>query len=309
MESEVKLTLIVVLSFICILVSCGADEQKTTPNTAPVITLAEILPTHPQVGSRINLRIRAFDDDGDRISYAVNWFRNDRIIGSGLEFYLSDAEKGDRIYADIMPSDGRQSGETVRTTTVIVANTPPKIIGVKLEPEAIVSSTGELHITTEGVDPDADSLSYFCYWRLNDGDRMSDSSTTLYLHDLGLKKGMTLTSELYAYDGDTLSSPYVLEIEITNSAPMLSAERESIPYSPDSIIYVLPIVDPDGDNVLYELVDAPAGLHIDPTFGIVHGSVTTTEPFQISVRATDTEGAFLNARFTVTPPAIPDTTQ
>lgn len=304
-----KSTLIVLLCFMCITMSCGSDEQKTIQNTVPVVTLAEILPAHPRAGSRINLRIRAFDDDGDRISYTVNWFCNDRIIGSGVEFYLSDVEKGDRIYADVAASDGRQFGETVRTTTVIVANSPPKIIGVKLEPEAIVSSTGEMHIIAEGVDPDADSLSYFCYWRINDENRLPDSSTSLHLQDLGLKKGMTLTSELYAYDGDTLSSPYVLEIEITNAAPMLSAEQESIPYSPDSIIYVLPIVDPDGDNVLYELVEAPRGLRIDQTFGIVHGSVTETEPFQILVRATDPEGAFLNARFTVTPPVIPETQQ
>ena len=304
-----KTTLIVLFCFMCIMVSCGADEQKTTQNAVPVITLAEILPMHPRAGSRINLRIRAFDDDGDRISYAVNWFRNDRIIGSSLEFYLSDVEKGDRIYADVTPSDGKQFGTTVRTTTVIVANSPPKIIGVKLEPEAIISSTGEIHIIAEAVDPDADSMSYFCYWRINDEDRLPDSSTTLHLQHLGLKKGMTLTSELYAHDGDTVSSPYVLEIEITNSPPMLSAERESIPYSPDSIIYVLPIVDPDGDNVFYELVEAPAGLRIDQTFGIVHGSVTATEPFQILVRATDTDGAFLNARFTVAPPVIPETTQ
>lgn len=302
--------LFILLMLFFISLHCGTEqEQRTTHDSVPVITRAEILPEHPRAGSRINLRIRAFDEDGDRIGYTVNWFRNDRIMGSGVEFYLSDVEKGDRIYANVTPSDGRQFGETVRTTTVIVANSPPKIIGVKLEPEAIVSSTGEMQIVAEGVDPDADSLSYFCYWRINDEDRLPDSSTTLHLQDLGLKKGMTLTSELYAHDGDTVSSPYILEIEITNSAPMLSAERESIPYSPDSIIYVLPIVDPDGDNVLYELVEAPAGLRIDQTFGIVHGSVTETEPFQILVRATDTEGAFLNARFTVTPPITPETKQ
>lgn len=308
-EPDVKSTFTVLLTFVCILASCGADEQRTTPNAVPVITRAEILPTHPQRGSRINLRIRASDDDGERISYAVNWFCNDRIIGSGLEFYLSDVEKGDRIYAEVTPSDGHQSGTTVRTTTVTVANSPPKIIGVKLEPEAIVSSTGEMRIIAEGVDPDADSLSYFCYWRINDGNRLPDSSTTLRLHDLGLEKGMILTSELYAYDGDTVSSSYVLEIEITNSPPMLSAEQESIPYSPDSIVYALPIIDPDGDNLSYELIEAPAGLRIDQTSGIVHGSVTETEPFEILVRATDTEGAFLNARFTVVPPVIPDRAQ
>jgi hypothetical protein len=286
-------------------VSCGTDEQKVVRNAVPVVRLAEILPAHPRLGSRIDLRIHAFDDDGDRISYGVNWFCNGRIISSSLEFYLSDVEKGDRIYAEVTPSDGTQFGKTVRTATVTVANSPPKIIGVKLEPEAVVSSTGEIRILAEGVDPDADSLQYFCYWRINNEHRLPDSSTTARLHDLQPKKGMLLTAELYAYDGDTVSSPYVLEIEIANSPPMLSAERESIPYSPDSIIYVLPIVDPDGDNVLYELVEAPRGLRIDQTFGIVHGSVTETEPFQILVRATDADGAYLDARFTVTPPVIP----
>jgi hypothetical protein len=301
----VKVTRIMLLAFMCIVLACSTGEKERTHNTVPVISLAEILPVQPRLGSRINLRIRASDDDGDRLTYAVNWFRNDRVIGSGLEFYLAEVEKGDRIYADVTPSDGKQFGETVRTTTIIVANSQPKIIGVKLEPEAIVSSTGEIHIIAEGIDPDADSLSYFCYWHVNDDDRLPDSSTTLSLQELELIKGMVVTSQLYAHDGDTVSSPYVLEIEIANSPPMLSAERESIPYSPDSIVYVLPIVDPDGDNVRYELVEAPPGLRIDQTFGIVHGSVVETEPFEILVRATDTEGAFLNARFTIAPPVLP----
>jgi hypothetical protein len=120
---------------------------------------------------------------------------------------------------------------------------------------------------------------------------------------------MILRSELYAFDGDTVSSPYVLEIEITNSPPMLSAEQDSIPYSPDSIAYMLPIVDPDGDHIRYELIEAPYGLSIDQNFGIVHGTVAETKPFEIVVRATDTEGAFLNARFTITPPVFHGTQQ
>lgn len=309
-ELVVKRTLLILLILCFVGIRCGtSQDQRTTHESVPVITRAEILPEHPRLGSRVNLRIRAFDDDGDRITFAVNWYQNDRIMGTGIEFHLTDVEKGDEIYAEVIPSDGTLFGETVRTATVVVANSPPKIIGVKLLPEAIVSSTGEMQIVAEGIDPDGDSLSYFCRWHVDDQEMLPDSSTTLQLKDLGLKKGMTLNSELYAFDGDTVSSPYVLEIEITNSPPMLSAEQDSIPYSADSIAYMLPIVDPDGDHIRYELLEAPYGLTIDQNFGIVHGTVAETRPFDIVVRATDAEGAFLNARFTLTPPLLPETQQ
>jgi hypothetical protein len=287
-----------------LLVGCETKKSEVAEkaNTPPFIKSVTILPQNPMLGSRINLQIEAGDNEGDNISYTVNWVLNGRIIGTGVEFFLNEAQKGDKIYAEITPSDGRLRGETVRTSMVTIANSPPKITGAKIEPDAIVSSTGELTIVAEGLDPNEDSLSYFCYWTLN-RERLTDSSTTLPLEGFRLKKGFLLIAELYAYDGDTISSPYTLEIEIANSPPMLKPGWDSIPYRPDSIYYPLPIIDPDGDPLHFEILEAPKGIKIEEANGIIYGSVEDTVQFEILVRATDDEGVYLDAKFTLTPPS------
>lgn len=287
------------LLFFC---GCGEDGESGEKNTPPFITHVEILPRNPTLGARINLRIKAGDNEGDDIDYAINWFLNERMIGHGLEVYLADAKKGDNIHAEITPNDRRLIGETVRTSILTIANSAPRITEAHITPDAIVTSTGELSVIGEGTDRDGDSLSYFCSWVLNDTLQIADSSTTLHLADLELKKGSVLTAELYASDEDTVSPPYTLEITVVNAPPILRPGLDSIPYRPDSIYYHLPIIDPDGDQLRFEVLEAPRGIEIDEIQGIIYGTVADSAAFTVLIRATDVEGAFLDARFTLTPP-------
>lgn len=284
----------------------GCGEQKTrqdeTSNTAPFITSVEILPQNPTLGSRIDLRIQAGDREGDNITYTVKWMLNERMIGTGLTMPLTDAQKGDHIYAEITPSDGRLTGETWRTSIVTIANSPPKMLSARITPDAILTSTGDLTVIGDAIDLNGDSLRYFCSWTLDHKKIANDSSTTLQLKKLSLKKGSVLTAQLYAFDGTALSQPYTLEITVVNSPPILRPGWDSMPYEPDSIAYRLPIIDPDGDKVSFEILEAPNGIRIDTAQGIVYGSAAETLAFKILVRATDSEGAYLDAQFTVTPP-------
>ncbi len=297
-----KLAVAILLCLFC--VGCGERKEGSdkTLNTAPFIMDAEILPQNPTLGSRIDLRIKAGDKEGDDITYTVSWILNERMIGTGLSMSLTEAEKGDHIYAEITPSDGRLTGQTWRTSTVTIANSTPKIMSARITPDAILTSTGDLTVVGDAIDLDGDPLTYFCSWTLDNKKITNDSSTTLQLDKLRLKKGSVLNAELYAFDGVTLSQPYTLEIAIVNSPPILRPGWDSIPYKPDSIAYRLPIFDPDGDEVSFEILEAPNGIRIDAAQGIVYGSVADTLAFEIVVRATDNEGAYLDAQFTVTPP-------
>jgi len=291
---------------ITVYVNCGAEkeEDKTGEgtNTAPFIKSAEIVPAVPVLGSRITLRVEAGDKEGDKIDYEVKWFLNGKEIGKGFEFYLEEAKRNDEIFAEITPSDGKSTGETVKTAPVVIGNTPPKITGARISPDTILTSTSDLTVIGEGFDPDGDSLKWLCYWTLDYKERLPDSSTTINLKQLKLKKGSHLTAELYASDGDTVSNLYLLEIDVVNGAPILKESADSIPYTPGSIKFPVPIIDPDNDPLTFELLEAPEGLIIDKKNGIVSGTVAETTAFEILVRATDTEGAYLDARFTLTPP-------
>jgi hypothetical protein len=61
----------------------------------------------------------------------------------------------------------------------------------------------------------------------------------------------------------------------------------------------LAISDPDGDRLTYAMTSGPATVRIDPNTGVISGTIEQVSP--IEIRATDTEGAYLDVRFTLTP--------
>jgi len=300
---------ILIICLVTLMIDCNGEKKdgsvKDKTNTAPFIKSIVLTPDNPTQGSRITMRIDAGDKEGDKIDYHVIWYLNDEKIGEGFEFYLDEAKRGDQIYADITPSDGKLDGETIRTTTATIGNTPPKIMSSRIAPDTVLTSTGDLTVYGQGFDPDGDIITWLCYWTLNFSERISDSSTTINLKNLGIKKGSHITAELYASDGDTVSTPNLIEIDVVNGHPMLRTDVDSVPYSADSINFPVPIIDPDNDEMAFELLEAPLGLRIDKKNGTVSGKVTMTEPFKIMVRATDTDGAYLDARFILTPPQTP----
>jgi hypothetical protein len=289
------------------MIQCGERGTGRIPgngqtNTAPFIKNADIYPDNPTLGSRVSLRIDAGDKEGDAIAYEIRWFLNNQKLGEGLEFYLEEARRGDDIYVEIIPNDGKLSGELFRTRTVTIANSIPLIRGARISPDTILTSTGELTVSGEGYDADGDTLRWLCYWTLDYNSRIADSSLTIKLKELNLKKGSHLTAELYAHDGDTVSNAYVLDIDVVNGAPILRTDSDSIPYQSGSINFQVPIIDPDNDALTYEILDAPYGIKVDRNTGVITGSIKESKPFSILVRATDSEGAYLDARFTITPP-------
>jgi hypothetical protein len=289
------------------LLGCGGKKEGETPsviNTPPSIIAVSIMPENPTLGSRVMLRIEATDKEGDKINYLVKWYLNGKEIGEGLEFFLNEAKRDDQVYAEITPDDGRLTGESVKTPVVTIGNTPPKVTSASITPDTILSSTDDLTVLGEGFDPDGDPLRWLCYWTLNYQERIGDSSTTLSLKGHQLKKGSHLTAELYAHDNDTVSMPYILEIDVVNAPPILKEGFDSIPYRADSLFYKLPITDPDGDPLTFELLKAPDGLSIDREKGVLYGQVRDTLDIEVMVRARDNDGAYLDARFTLTPPVI-----
>jgi len=302
-----KLAKSLVVFFILFMINCGNKQQQAAEksNTAPFIRSVKVLPEKPILGSRVALRIEAGDNEGDKINYSVKWFLNGKEIGQGIEYFLSTAKKGDTLFAEITADDGKLSGEAVKSSVIRIGNTQPKITSVKIKPDTILTSTDNLTVLGEGYDPDGDPLRWISYWRLNNKERIGDSSTTISLKPLNLKKGSRLTAELYALDGDTVSLSYLVEIDIANSPPMLRASQDSIPYKGDSINYTIPITDPDNDRLTFEFLSGPKELKIDKDKGIIYGLVRDTLTFDMSVRAKDTDGAYLDVKFTLTPSQKP----
>ncbi len=283
-------------------IKCGEKkEEKGITNSPPVVTEVTLLPLHPTVQTELKARILSSDKEGDPVTYQIKWFVNGEEIGEGMSFSYDEAEKGDKIFAEVTPYDGKDYGKPVRTGEITIGGLPPKILSLQIAPESLFVTTPQVVVTALAEDPDKDSLRMIIHWLVND-EVIPDTSTTLELKKYGLKKHDRVTGSAFADDGEFRSVPFSFELIIANAPPVFKTQTDSVKCAPDSIYYPLPIIDPDNDPLFFEILEAPSGIQIDRDKGIIYGSAAETKKFEITVRATDSDGAYLDAQFTITTP-------
>lgn len=289
------------LIFLFCLVQCGSKKEEAVEgaNSPPEIQNITLLPLNPTVQSEITARILSSDRDGDPITYTVKWFVNGEPIGEGMSFRYPGIKKGDRILAEVTPHDGKASGKSMRSGEITVGGLPPRIVSVSIKPELVYTNTPQVTLDALYEDPDGDEIDLIVHWLAKD-QVLPDTSNVLQVQSLGLKKNDVITGSAFADDGEFRSEPFTFEIPIVNAPPAFTTETDSVKCSPDSVFYKLPIYDPDGDQVTFEILQAPDGINIESEQGVIYGNAGETEVFEIMVRATDIEGAYLDAHFTLT---------
>ncbi|MCX7994885.1 MAG: putative Ig domain-containing protein [candidate division WOR-3 bacterium] len=302
-KDKLNICLSVVSIFLILLVvACGSKkEDAKVGNHPPEIHELSLLPLNPTIQSEITVRILASDKDGDPLSYRVKWFVNGKEIGEGMSLKYEEAKKGDRVSAEVTPYDGKEWGKPKKTGEVKIGGLPPKIISLKISPESLFATTPLVTVNAMVEDPDNDTVQLFVHWLVND-QVIPDTSNTLELKKFNLKKNDVITGAAFAWDGEFKSEPFTFELHIANSAPVLSADIDSVKASSESLYYQIPISDPDGDRLTFELLKAPSSVFIDKNTGVIYGSAGDVNTFEILVRAKDPDGAYLDAKFTMTAP-------
>ncbi len=285
-----------------IIISCGGKkEEGIKGNNPPEINEISLLPLNPTIESEISVRILASDIDGDPLTYRVRWFVNSKEIGEGMSLKHEEAKKGDKIFAEVTPFDGKEWGEPVKTGEITLGGIAPRILSLKISPESLFITTPQVAVSAIVEDKDKDSINLIVHWLVKD-EVIPETSNVLNLHKYNLKKNDIVTGSAFAFDGQYKSEPFTFELHIANSAPAFKTRVDSVQASPDSIYYPVPIIDPDGDKLTFELLDAPTGVKIDRNTGVIYGSAGNVNTFEVLVRATDTDGAYLDAKFTLTAP-------
>ena len=288
------------LIILILVAACGGkkEEGTTVSNDAPVLQSVTLLPLNPNIHSEITARILASDKDGDPISYLVKWFVNGDEIGEGMSLTYPDIKKGDKIFAEVTPYDGKAYGKAMKSGEITIGGMAPRIISVSVMPEMVYVTTPQITLNALFEDADQEEIELVVHWLVND-EVLNNTSNVLQLSSFGLKKNDVITGAAFADDGDDRSEPFPFEITIANSPPAFRMKIDSVKCATDSVHYTLPIFDPDGDPLSFELLDAPAGIMIDKENGVIYGTAGETEVFEVFVRATDAEGAYLDAQFTL----------
>lgn len=278
----------------------GGGGQTVTPgNTPPVVTEVTLTPINPTIHAEITAQILSQDKDGDPITYKIKWFVNNAEVGEGQLFKYEDIKQGDAIFAEVTPFDGKDWGKAKRSTSVTIQSSKPRVLSVKVVPAPVYANTPQLTVDAMVEDLDQDAVNIFCHYIYHDR-LLTDTLPVLNLGPLGLKKHDTLYTAVYAADSASQSEPFQMTIIISNAPPSLNTEAEILKLRMDNINYPVPISDPDGDAITFELVNPPAGLTIDRNTGVINGNLTGMNSVEVTVRATDSEGAYLDSKFTLT---------
>jgi hypothetical protein len=155
-----------------------------------------------------------------------------------------------------------------------------------------------LRVVIERVEKDSKEIMYKYEWFINNqpvgagGDSIS-----------GFKRGDKIAVKITPFSDDKFGQSRVLNIEIQNTTPKISEGKE-LKYDGKVFSYQVGAVDPDGDTLLYTLVEAPPGMTIDAATGILNwqlkeGDYGTKQ--SVKVRITDGKGGEIIYPMEVTP--------
>jgi hypothetical protein len=205
-------------------------------------------------------RIEAIVDGPRAGRTTFEWWRDgERIDGAdGPTLAPTRFSKGQTIAVVVRPADPAATGP-VWSDTIVVENTPPRIAGVTLQ-LAAASDLSEVRAVIEASDPDGDALAHAVRWFRN-GVRIEGAAAGPVLAMAGLQRGDRIEAEVVATDGEADSPPARSEpLRIENLPPRFTSQPRAPRADDAAFAYRPEAVDPDGDPLRFELVEAPDGM-------------------------------------------------
>jgi hypothetical protein len=276
-----------------------ARDAKRANNRAPVLARVSLSPARPAPGGAIQAVVDARDPDGDALRFSYVWMVNGRVVGAGGDTLpAGSAQRDDRVEVRVLASDGLlESGEGLARATVEAS--APTLHAVTFDPpEGVKPGDVVAALVDASVADDARLRLEYRWWVNGEETRERGRS----FDTKGLHRGDKLKVRVTAYDDDAASTQMESpELELANRPPEIAGipkpERDG-----DAFRYQFEARDPDGDRSLrYALGEAPAGMTIDPIYGVATWRPTKEQAgtHVIEVVVTDTHGDGSKLRFQV----------
>ncbi len=290
------------------------SPSSSMENRAPVLLDAHLVPEKPDARSRIALVAESRDPEGDPIRYEVTWFRNGaRVQAPSLQVFPDGvARRGDRIYAEVVATDGVHKTPSSRTREVTVQNLPPAATEVKIAPVPLAVGQPAT-ATASGGDPDGDVIRWRYKWILN-GQAAVDAEGPVFPGER-IHRNDRLRVTATPYDTSGSGTPVEsAEAAVGNRPPRIVSTPPQVPKDL-TLSYAVRAEDPDGDPVSLKLEgNVPQGFVLSPA-GLLTADLQHVQPgqYEIHIVATDTQGESDTQVFTLTvtgqpvaaPPARP----
>jgi hypothetical protein len=274
----------------------GASAER------PGIEALRLVPSRPRPGDRVTASADLSGAEGERVELDYEWYVDGRRLPAerGASLHVEGAEKGTRIEV-VAVARGRGGVSEPARASARVANQPPVLHDVILEPLAEVSVLNDVTARPRASDADGDAIRYRYTWRVN-GERVEGEGEGQVLRAERFARGDLIELEVVASDGEDESEPLrSAAIEVVNAGPRFHSKPGRI--DADGVFrYRAEVEDPDGDRRFrYRLVKGPRGMRLDPLDGQVTWAPGPEQSgrHEVVLEAEDAQGAATSQTFHV----------
>jgi hypothetical protein len=275
-------------------------------NRPPIIRSARIVPATVQLNRPVTVEIDSEDADGDSVTYRYEWLANGQSISgqTGGSLVPKMLKRSDVLAAVVTPMDGKTDGRPFKTPEVSIANTPPEVLQVQLDPPD-PHAGDRLHVVVQATDLDRDAVEFTYRWARNG--RVVQEGDAADLDTAGFARGDAIVVEITPSDSaDKGASRAAEPIILGNNPPKITSVPAGM-IAGGLYEYVVTASDPDNDPLTYTLQTAPPGMRIDDTSGRIQWQITAKMrgPYHVRVGVEDGQGgrAFQEFDLSPTPPS------
>lgn len=285
--------------------ACTPGENSQSLSTAgsdgnhpPVIRRVSLQPVPLILHGPLSVSVEAQDLDRDEVTFRYRWFVNGKLVAERSSETMEPTifKRGDQVVVEVVPSDGKSEGASVKSQSLAVGNSAPVVSHVTIEPNEEAFSRRVL-AKADIVDPDGDSFSVTYRWSKNDKVVLEGESHELDITDL--KTNDTIQVEVVAKDGTTTGKAVVSNVfSISNTPPTIVSSPTSAKQD-GQYAYQVQAQDPDGDALTFNLEVAPPGMTIHPQSGLVQWvpAADLKGNHRVRVVAKDARGGFATQEF------------
>jgi translation initiation factor IF-1 len=241
----------------------NASAEAGRPAT---IVSARIMPDPVLLSRPVSVEIQAEESDDRPLAFRYQWFVNGVPEGgqTGPMLDPGTLRRGDHVSVEVVPVSGETAGVAVRAPEAVVANSPPVMRSVRMEPTT-AHRGDRLRVQVEASDPDHDPIVYKYRWFRNQ--RLERETEEAELATDDLSRGDTIAVEVIPWDGAVHGRSLASEpLTLGNSPPKITS-RPPLTTEPERYQYTVLAADPDGDFLNFTLEQGPAGMTMDRTTG------------------------------------------
>jgi hypothetical protein len=283
----------------------GVDESTSVSvDSSLSIQEARLSPDPITRPGPVSVSLGAQDFGREGITFQYRWYVNGVLVAGETSTHLSteSLKRGDIVVAEVTPLRGQTFGAVYKTSPARVDNSPPSVDRVGLPQQILAGDSIQVEFDVKDLDND-EVQSQFRWWKNQD---MVAETEEPVLETRGLfVRGDSIRVAVIPRDGMGVGKEFLsVPVIVGNSVPHFTSNPASI--VEDRIYrYKVSAVDPDGDQITFELGHVHPGMSLNKVTGQLHWSIPSslTGPHRIKIVAKDDQGGQASQEFDLNLPS------